>query len=335
MIGDAVSTLTLKRTRSRNALRCSVRSSCRRALIAASRPSSKLMSPVKPASSIVTCPPSTNVSPLLTRRMLASERLRKSSGASNATSSVVSSSATSAMPPSPSTTYPDPSSRPPLTDPVRFEREMRLPVNSTRPVTSSAATPGSSTTKDAFVRSTKPFSSGASAVPRTATCRRVSPSARTTSVNIETTAMFRLPLRPASIGRLPIRPTVPVAARVPTDPDRFNVSTVAVPPAMRTIEGACCASVSPLKANCSSGNAIRPSSAARSARAAAICASTLMRPDSPSGAPGICAGIQIHDRCSERCGAALPGNLDGQCGQHLERNAPRASRRATPQLATS
>ena len=111
-IGDAVSTLTLKRTRSRNALRCSVRSSWRRALIAASRPSSKLMSPVKPASSIVTCPPSTNVSPLFTRRILASERLRKSSGASNATSSVVSSSATSAMPPSPSTTYPDPSSAP-------------------------------------------------------------------------------------------------------------------------------------------------------------------------------------------------------------------------------
>ena len=212
---------------------------------------------------------------------------------------------------------------------------MRLPANSTRPVTSSAAIPGSSTTKDAFVRSMKPFSSGASAVPRTATCRRVSPSARTTSVNIETTAMFRLPFSATSTGRLPSRPTVPVAAREPTDPDRLNVSTVAVPPAMRTIEGACCARVSPLKASCSSGNAIRPSSAARSARVAAICASTLMRPDSPSGAPGICAGSRFTTDAVNVAGPPFRGISTGRAGNTSSGMRPDASSRATPQLATS
>ena len=78
----AVLTSMLNRTRSRSGFRSSVRSSLRRAVIAASRPVSKLMSPVSPASSIVTCPLTRISSPFLVTVMVESEMLRRSSGAS-------------------------------------------------------------------------------------------------------------------------------------------------------------------------------------------------------------------------------------------------------------
>ena len=46
-------------------------------------------------------------------------------------------------------------------------------------------------------------------------------------------------------------------------------------------------------------------------------------------------GIQIYDRCREPCGPAFPGNLDGQRGNTSSGMRPEASRRATPQFATS
>ena len=203
------------------------------------------MSPVRPPSSRVTWPSTTKSSPRLTRRTFASDKLRRSSGASNATSLVATSRAASAIPPAPSSTNPEPRSVPPFNVPVSCAMDARRPDRSMRALTPSAPIVGSSTTKAASANATKPFSSGEVMVPRAAISSVDVPSARTASVKSEMTPTLRLPFASTLIGRSPVSATVPVAANVPTEPVSENCCTCACPLARTIRDGCCCARVSP------------------------------------------------------------------------------------------
>ena len=164
----------------------------------------------------------------------ASDRLRRSSGASNATSSVVSSSAASAIPPAPNSTKPAP---------VEGAAVQRSVERATRDAPAGRDRgERSRLRRQSWVRrrrrsrrsrSTKPFSSGAPTVPRAAIFSVVSPSARTASVKSESAATLRLPFASRLIGARR-RSSATVAgrrSRCPTDPRQREPFDAAVPPA--------------------------------------------------------------------------------------------------------
>ena len=102
------------------------------------------------------------------------------------------------------------------------------------------------------------------------------------------------------------------------------------------VDGSCCASVRPLNPTCSSGKVMRPSRAARSARVADACASRLMRPLSPAGAPGMAAGSRPAKRRLERRRTTHARNLDRERRNDFERDRARRPRCvALPQFAVS
>ena len=312
----------------------SVRSSCRRARDRRSRPVSKLMSPVRPASSIVTCRRRTNVVAAAAQtdggvrqaaqieRRVEGEVVRRELELDIRDAAVAKRD----------------EAGPVERAAVERRRETRerdaRPARSTRPVTFSAATLGSSTAKVASVRSTKPFSSGAFTVPRADTCSVVSPSARTASVNSEIDSDVEIAVQRRHRSRGADEPDSAGGRECSNRSGQTQRRRRGAPPAMRMVDGCCCARVRPLKASCKSGNVIRPSSAARSARAARH-----LRIDADaSREPGRRAGDLRQDRdprrCRERRGAALPRNLDWQRWQQLRAECvPPPSSRATPQLA--
>ena len=293
------------------------------------------MSPVRPASRMSTLPLTTRSSARLVTLMVESDRLRRSSGASKATSRAVSLTSTSRSAPSRYARPPDPVRVPPLTLAVRLVTVRRSPARSSRAFRPSATTRGSSSTTSTSESATTPARTGSSSVPVAETSSVARPSVRTASVKLAAAAVLKSPSTRTSTGRSPVSPTVPAAVRVPAEPERLKRSSDAWPPATRIVDGCCCARSRPRIETRSSGKVSAASSAARSGRAASPLTSTLTRPPRPSGAPGSVAGSRPTMAARKLAGPPRRGISTGSAGARSSGTVPVASIVAALQLACS
>jgi hypothetical protein len=291
------------------------------------------MSPVRPASAIVTVPLSRRPPSWAVRCSSDVDTLRRSSGKSLTTLFAVRLTSASATPPLPSSMNPDPDRLPPFSVPPSEVSVRRRPSRVMAVRSASTASVGSSTRIDALAISTVPLTSGSAMVPPAVTAMSAAPPAETPSASAASAPMSICPCNVPS-SRPPSRQaTVPSACKRPAVPCSVAASRRAVPSSSTSRVGAVCASVRRSNDSASVSTTTVPCTSSMSALGNA---SSTPRPTVPlraGGTPGSPASGSASTRAVRVPGPASRATKVGRPGTSPSGSAPVALRRPSPTAA--